>query len=88
MVVSGHGGKIGDYQKRVDFGDPLTNEDVRELFEILRAIREKSDQQNKQIADLERSLEQARRDRWLDWAAGAVVGLALTILAKLFGLPV
>lgn len=61
---------------------------MKELFEILRALREKSEQQNRQIAELERSLEQARRGRWLDWTAGAVVGLALTILAELLGLPV
>lgn len=78
-MVSDHGEKNRE---------TLSEGELTELFEILRALREKSEQQNRQIAELERSLEQARRGRWVDWTAGAVVGLALTILAKLVGLPV
>ncbi len=78
-MVSDRGGKNRGF---------LSADEVEELFEVLRALREKSEQQSRQIDALEDILEKAQRGRWVDWTAGAVVGLTVTILAKLVGLPV
>ena len=67
--------------RRVAAGDPLSDEEVQELFEILRTLRKRADQQK-------RLLESLRRRRWVDWVAGALVGLVLTIMAHLLGLAV
>ena len=68
-------------------GSSLTDDEVRELLEILRVLRRRSEQQGRQIAELRASLDKSRRDRWIDWVAGAVVGLALSFLAKILGFP-
>ena len=71
-----------EFARRVAAGDPLSDEEeVQELFEILRTLRKRADQQK-------RLLESLRRRRWVDWVAGALVGLVLTIMAHLLGLAV
>ena len=70
-----------EFARRVAAGDPLSDEEVQELFEILRTLRKRADQQK-------RLLESLRRRRWGDWVAGALVGLVLTIMAHLLGLAV
>ena len=70
-----------EFARRVAAGDPLSDEEVQELFEILRTLRKRADQQK-------RLLESLRRRRWVDWVAGALVGLILTIMVHLLGLAV
>ena len=70
-----------EFERRVLDGDPLSEEEMRELFEILRGLKRDAERQR-------RLLEKAERRKWVDWLMGAATGLLLTLLAHALGLPV
>lgn len=87
-MAAAHDEKLKEFENRIEAGDPLSDEEVRELFRILRMLEQAEDRRAEENRKLSRLLEERDKRRWLDWVGGALVGLILTLLARALGLPV
>lgn len=87
-MATAHDEKLKEFENRIEAGDPLSDEEVRELFRVLHMLEQAEDRRAEENRKLSRLLEERDKRRWLDWVGGALVGLILTLLARALGLPV